>query len=103
MLAIKYTIPMIYPTDPKMLNKKESPSKDALIILRRGNKSEEEEEGREVVGKGRERGGRREWDGAGGGGGCQVVERQERDPGGQGNEWTSAAAGVGGWEESLGI
>jgi hypothetical protein len=29
---------MIHPTDPKKLNKKESPSEDALISLRRGNK-----------------------------------------------------------------
>jgi hypothetical protein len=29
MLAIKYRIPMIHPIDPKTLNKKEDPSKDA--------------------------------------------------------------------------
>ena len=28
-LAKKYRIPMIHPTDPKKLNKKEGPSKDA--------------------------------------------------------------------------
>ena len=33
-----YRIPMIQPKDPKKFNKKEEPSEDALIPLRRGNK-----------------------------------------------------------------
>jgi hypothetical protein len=37
-LAIKYRMPMLYSTDPKKLNKKEGPSKDAWISHRRGNK-----------------------------------------------------------------
>jgi hypothetical protein len=37
-VAKKYRIPMLYSKDPKKLNKKKSPTKDALISLRRGNK-----------------------------------------------------------------
>ena len=37
-LAIKYRIPMLHSTDPKKLNKKEGPSADAWILLKRGNK-----------------------------------------------------------------
>lgn len=32
-LAIKYRIPMIHPTNPKKLNKNESPSKDVCSTL----------------------------------------------------------------------
>jgi hypothetical protein len=56
-LAIKYKIPMIYPTDPKTLNKREGPSKDAWITVRRGNKTVIGGRGRENwVGEGSERG-----------------------------------------------
>ena len=37
-LAKKYRLLLIYPTDPKKLNKKEGPSKDASIPLKKGNK-----------------------------------------------------------------
>jgi hypothetical protein len=37
-LAKKYRLPRIYPTDPKKLNKKEGPREDASISLRRGKK-----------------------------------------------------------------
>lgn len=49
-LAKKYKISTIHPTDPKMLNKKEGPHDDAPIPFSRGNK---------IItgGRGRERGG----------------------------------------------
>ena len=39
---------MIHPTVPKKLNKKEDPSEDASISLRRGNKIKEADGGREM-------------------------------------------------------
>jgi hypothetical protein len=38
LLAPKYRIPMIHPTDHKMFNKKQGPSEDASIPLRREKK-----------------------------------------------------------------
>jgi hypothetical protein len=38
-LAKKYRICMIFPSDPKMLNKKEGQSKDGSISFRRQNKT----------------------------------------------------------------
>jgi hypothetical protein len=35
-LAKTFRIPMIHPTDPKKLNKKEGPNEDASIPLRKG-------------------------------------------------------------------
>jgi hypothetical protein len=65
-------------TDPKKLNKKEDPSEDALISLRRGNKIV-------IGGRWRERTQwkrewRREW-------GWFRTEYGERQEGGQENEW----------------
>ena len=82
-LATKYRIPMIQFTDPKNLNKKESPRKDVWISLRRGNKT--------VIGGRWKLCGRVDREGNGVGSGLCVgrdrIEVQE-------NEWKSAALGV---------
>jgi hypothetical protein len=77
---------MIYSTDPKKLSKKEGPSMDASITLRRENRiimggrcREEPRWEREVGGK---RGQEQVWGG------------QESGPEGQQNEWKYAAARV---------
>jgi hypothetical protein len=73
----EYRIPMIHPTDPKKPNKKEDPSEDASILLRRGNKIIMGARGRE--GPGWERGeGRRERIRYGGGRG---TGKKPRGPG----------------------
>ena len=51
-IVIKYRIAMIHPTDPKKLNKKEGPSKDASTTFRRVNKIVIGGRGREVPGRG---------------------------------------------------
>jgi hypothetical protein len=83
----KYRIPIIYPTDHK-LNKKEGPSKDVSIPLRRGKKIIMGSRGRERPewerGGGRERGSR-----------IRYGVREERSPVGQ-NTWKYTATVVGG-------
>ena len=55
-LAKKYRIPMIHPTDHKKFNKKEGPNEDTSVPLRRGNKIIIRGRGREGPGWKRGRG-----------------------------------------------
>jgi hypothetical protein len=70
---------MIHPIDTKKLNKKECPSRDACITLRRGNKIVIVDRMRRETGG--ERGGEGKW-----GGRIRYNERQERGTVGQENE-----------------
>jgi hypothetical protein len=56
LLAQKIRIPMMYPTEPKKLNKKQGPSEDVSIPLRRGNKIIMGGRGRRDLGGSGERG-----------------------------------------------
>jgi hypothetical protein len=78
----------LHPTDPKKLNKKDRPSENASIPLRRENKVI-------VGGRGMER---HECEGAGSRGtGSGVGRKQKKSPEDQENEWKYAAARDEGW------
>jgi hypothetical protein len=88
-LAIKYRLHIIHPTDLKKLKKKKGPSEDAWITLRR----------RKIVIRGRgrketgwKRGRRKEY-----GDRIRYAEKQENIPEGQENLWKSLAAEGRGW------